>query len=166
MAKLEIGAGPVRKEGFMHHDIRPLEGIDIVCDAKAFPEKWHNYFDEVHASNIIEHFSRFEYGKVLDEWIRLIKVGGTITLIAPDMREISRQLTMSLIDIEWFSYLTYGGQDYEYNYHHLAFDVDRISSELLKRNMAITKFVHGKRFEMVEKKPYCPMFVVQAIKLN
>lgn len=167
MKKLEIGAGTIRKNGFMHHDIRELEGIDIVCDARKFPDTYKGYFDEVHASNIIEHFNRFEIEKVLTEWCSLVKVGGYITIIAPDVREISRQLVEGYIDIPFFSYLIYGGQDYDFNKHFYGFDLEYISQLLIKRNFGITLLKPGKKFECVEKgKKYCPMLTVTGVRLR
>lgn len=65
--KLEIGAGDKPRPGYVHHDIRPLEGIDVVCDARAFPASEKGKYDEIYAANILEHFNRFEVRKVLRE---------------------------------------------------------------------------------------------------
>lgn len=61
--KLEIGAGTKPMAGYIHHDIRPLDDIEVICDARAFPAEHKGRYCEVYAANIIEHFNRFEVKK-------------------------------------------------------------------------------------------------------
>ena len=159
--RLEIGAGTIRKEGFMHHDIRELPGIDVVCDARKFPQELKGTFHEVHASNIIEHFNRFEVFKVLKEWYELLAPGGVITIITPDIEEITRQLHLKMIDIAWFNYLCYGSNEYEFNKHYYAFDTEHLAQSLEKLGAEIVQKKPGRKFEEKAGVKYCPMITVK-----
>jgi predicted SAM-dependent methyltransferase len=86
--KLEIGAGSNPQPGFVHHDVRELPDIDVICDARSFPAEHKGIYSEVYASNILEHFNRFEVEKVFAEWVSLLKPGGTMKIIVPDIQEI------------------------------------------------------------------------------
>lgn len=65
-------------------DIDKSVDPDICCDARQIPLEDCSV-DAVHTSHILEHFS-FKWTKnVLKEWIRLIKIGGDITIIVPNL---------------------------------------------------------------------------------
>jgi ribonuclease HII len=88
MLKLEIGAGTKPQPGYVHHDIRQLDDIEIVCDARSFPDDEKNKYDEVYASNILEHFSRFEIDSILKEWIREKGITESLTIVDGDAKYI------------------------------------------------------------------------------
>lgn len=165
MKKLNIGSGLKRKEGFLSHDIRPLEGIDIVCDAKKFPDELYGTFDEIFASHVLEHFNRFEIKSVLQEWSKLLKKDGIIDIVVPDVREISRQLVEGYIDIGFFSYLMFGGNDYEFNIHKFGFDLDYLEDILLSMNFHIFERIDSVKYEQRKKDIYCPMIRIRAKKI-
>ncbi len=164
--KLEIGAGEKATAGYIHHDGRPLEGIDIVCDARAFPVDHKNRYDEVLASNIIEHFNRFEIPIVLRHWVELLKMGGRMKIITPDMEEITRQYVDKIISHEQFVYLCYGGNDYEFNKHYYAFSPVHIVKVFFQAGMYTESCVPGKRWVEKRDKFYCPMIVATGIRFR
>jgi predicted SAM-dependent methyltransferase/glycosyltransferase involved in cell wall biosynthesis len=163
--KLEIGAGSKPRPGYLHHDIRPLEDIEIICDAKKFPDHLYETFDEVYSSNVLEHFNRFEVNKVLKEWTKLVRPGGLIEIIVPDLREISRQFTEGYIDFDFFNYLNFGGNDYEYNVHKFGFDVDVLEKMLKALHFEVISSQPGVRWEDRKIDRYCPMARIKAKKL-
>lgn len=163
MIKLEIGAGENQQDGYLHHDIRPLDGIDIVCDARSFPDEEKNKYDEVYASNILEHFNRFEVEDVLREWGSLVKEGGELKIIVPDIREIMRQYVYSMITHEQMVYLVYGGNDYEFNKHYYGFDVESLKSLFEKVGFRVAKIQPGIPFEKRDKF-YCPMIIMTGVR--
>lgn len=93
MRRLNIGAGgdirPV-SEGWMNADIRSLPGIDVICDARDLPFT-DGAFDEVLARDLIEHIPPAETRKALEEWTRVLRPGGTLSLRFPDLRKIVRR---------------------------------------------------------------------------
>lgn len=164
--KLDIGSGSKPRSGYMRHDIRPLEGIDIVCDAKKFPEEYYDSFDEVFASNVLEHFNRFEVKHVLKEWTKLVRKGGIIDIVVPDVREICRQFVDEKIDIGFFSYVMFGGNDYEFNIHKYGFDIALLQEWLQELGFEIIKSTSGPRWEDRKQDRYCPMVRIVAKKTS
>ena len=164
--KLEIGAGEKPQPGYVHHDGRPLEGIDIVCDAREFPPEHKGKYDEVYASNIIEHFNRFDMPKVLRHWVELLKIGGRIKIITPDMEEITRQYVHRQITHEQFVYLCYGGNDYEFNKHYYCFSPNHMVQVFANAGLHTESCKAGKTW--VEKMDtfYCPMIVATGIRFR
>lgn len=168
MLKLELGGGdnPTKpRPEWINCDIRQLDCVDWVGDVTDLP--WQNEsIDELFAAHLIEHFGRFEYGKVLDEWIRVLKSGGKLELHTPDMAELAKQYVNGEITTEWFSYICYGGQDYRYNFHKVAWDYTRLASELKKRKMTNVSREPVKTFREANGKPYCPILVIKAKKFG
>ena len=164
--KLEIGAGSKPRPGYIHHDIRPLDDIEIVCDAKKFPEEIYEQFDEVFASHILEHFNRFEVKNVLKEWSKLVRVGGIIDIVVPDVREMCQQLVEGHIDLEFFNYLMFGGNDYEYNVHKYGFDAALLGDMLAQLGFEIISSKSGPKWEERKRDRYCPMVRLVAKKVR
>lgn len=82
---LEIGCGDNKQfEGSRGLDIDPLKCIDVVSDAQKLPFE-DNYLGMVYSSHAIEHFSHREVKDVLEEWTRVLKIGGNFELICPDL---------------------------------------------------------------------------------
>lgn len=155
--KLEIGAGSNPQEGYIHHDVRDMAGIDIICDARKFPSEHKDKYSEVYASNILEHFNRFEIDAVFKEWASLLHLGGVMKIIVPDIREISSQFVNGHIDHAFFVYLCYGGNDYEYNRHYYGFDETSLRVLFERHKLKIIKSSPGIPWEKRKTDRYCPM---------
>lgn len=82
--KLEIGCGKKPREGYSTCDIRDLPAVDYVCNADDLPFE-DNSVEEVYSRHVAEHFTLKEFLKVLEEWNRVLKVGGTIYIICPNL---------------------------------------------------------------------------------
>ena len=82
--KLEIGCGKRPRSGYLTCDIRPLPGVDFVCSADKLPFD-DETVDEVYSRHVVEHFSLKEFLKVLEEWNRVLKIGGKIYIICPNL---------------------------------------------------------------------------------
>lgn len=81
---LEIGCGKRPRKGYKTCDIRNLPGVDIVCSAHKLPFN-DNTVDEIYSRHVVEHFKFKEFLKVLYEWNRVLKSGGSIYIICPEM---------------------------------------------------------------------------------
>ena len=56
--RLDLGAGPNKREGFTTVDIKPFPGVDVVLDIAKDPWPWpDNSVDEVMASHVLEHLT-------------------------------------------------------------------------------------------------------------
>ena len=89
--KLEIGGGKKPRAGYLTCDIRDLPHIDYVCAADALPFE-DNTVDEVYSRHVVEHFTLKELLKVLEEWNRVLKIGGEIYIICPNLLWHLRQV--------------------------------------------------------------------------
>ena len=127
--KLNIGAGSVRIPGFIP--------IDRQFGTEAFPlpssVEWEgvqhdindNSVAEIRASHVLEHFSFVEVPKVLTEWVRVLKPGGTIKIAVPDFKKITGMLDDPL----WSRYLM-GGQTDENDFHKSLFTEDALEEQM------------------------------------
>ena len=81
---LDIGAGEVRRKGFVTLDKRKLEGIDIVHDLEKFP---YPIEDEecltIVASHVIEHIKPWLMIDFMDELWRIMKIDGQLAASMP-----------------------------------------------------------------------------------
>ena len=89
--KLEVGAGKKPRPGFLTCDIRNLPNVDICCPANKIPLE-DNSVSEVYSRHIIEHFSFHEFLDVLVEWNRVLKAGGELYIICPNLLWHLRQI--------------------------------------------------------------------------
>lgn len=139
---LEIGCGG--KKVFPNSvglDIRPIEGVDVVADARRLPFD-DNYFDHVYSSHVIEHFSHQEVKDVLIEWIRVLKDGGIFELRCPDLR--LRALIFALNPKKQDIINIYGEQDYPENQHRCGFSYGLLKKILLESGIIkITRINDG-----------------------
>jgi ubiquinone/menaquinone biosynthesis C-methylase UbiE len=65
-------------------DIRPLRGVDIVCDFSEYPLKLDSEkFDAVIMDNSLEHIDYSKFADLINEIWRIMKYGATFTIIVP-----------------------------------------------------------------------------------
>lgn len=84
---IEFGCGnnPTR-EGYLTCDIRNIEGVDFVCPAWKIDEHVKpNTVDAIWSRHFFEHLT-FSQGKVvLDKWFSILKPGGTMSMMLPNL---------------------------------------------------------------------------------
>ena len=91
---LEFGCGEnPTKEGFKTCDIRNLPGVDYACPAWKITEHVEpNTVDEIWSRHFFEHLT-FAQGKVvLDQWYNILKPGGIMGMMLPNLDFHLRQL--------------------------------------------------------------------------
>lgn len=125
---LNVGAGertydfyPTKNYECTNVDARQLEGIDEVCDVTKLPFE-DETFEYILASDIIEHFPVVKTLDVLAEWTRVLKPGGMIEFRLPNLAVIAKQYFSGGGNAKHVSWLLYGGQEYEGNFHYVCFD--------------------------------------------
>lgn len=130
--KLHLGCGPRYIPGFIHVDALSAPHVDIVGPVERLP------MDDasatlIYASHVLEHFGRFEYRAVLEEWFRVLKPGGTLRLSVPDFAACAEIYYESgLVDgLSGLVGLIVGGQRDNYDYHKMIFDEAFLRRELL-----------------------------------
>lgn len=88
--KLRLNIGCDRQEiaGFVGVDFNPEVDPDILADADDLHMIADNSVYEIYASQVLEHLP---YGnKALEEWLRVLKPGGMLTVIVPDLYGVYR----------------------------------------------------------------------------
>ncbi len=123
---LEIGCGDKKDHAdSIGLDIRMTDKVDLVADARKLPFI-DGCFDLVYTSHTIEHLSHREVRTIITDWIRVLRIGGTLEIRCPDLR--ARALLFfirpSWDDVENI----YGSQDYPENLHKSGY-----SYSLLRR---------------------------------
>ncbi len=101
-------------------DIREDVHPDVICDiGKTIPVP-DETFDIVFSSHTLEHFSWRSVDKVIKEWQRILKVGGELRLVVPNMRHIAQRLLDDTI-VPTDMWVGWGEQDYAKNFHAIGF---------------------------------------------
>jgi len=92
---LNLGCGRVRVkiDGYkvIGVDINPDVNPDVVADARSLPYDKES-IDLIYASHLLEHFRRSELYGVLKHWRSLLKPGGVLYVIVPDLEQAAIDL--------------------------------------------------------------------------
>jgi len=149
LRKLELGSGEYPKPGYEHLDFRPgLPHLDYVHDLREPLPFAADTFDEILADNVLEHFPWINSLSILGDWVRVLKPGGLMRVVVPDLAHIIQGYIKGTgtsaisphrtVDAEnglgeWSSKACsvikiFGGQDHAGNFHYAAFDSDLITT--------------------------------------
>ena len=131
---LHIGCGPnVLPKPFENLDIRELEGVDHISDV--YPLTFEdNTFDLIYCSHVLEHIERDRTQLILNEWVRVLKPGGTLRISVPSFESLSKiyQKNGKLVSVIG---PLMGGQTYVQNFHYNAFDTKSLTEYLNKAGL-------------------------------
>jgi predicted SAM-dependent methyltransferase len=89
--RLHLGSGGHRLEGWINLDIEPA-GADVAADcSRALP-----FADAsaafIHCEDLIEHLDREGGARLLAECFRVLRPGGTLRLLTPDLERLVRRV--------------------------------------------------------------------------
>lgn len=84
--KLNIGCGGRKIPGFTGVDAVERPAAEIIARADKIPLR-DGSVDEIMAIHLFEHFYRWECDDVINEWKRLLKPGGVLSLELPNVRK-------------------------------------------------------------------------------
>jgi glycosyltransferase involved in cell wall biosynthesis/predicted SAM-dependent methyltransferase len=118
--KLDIGVGKAPYPGFTHVDIQHLDHVEIVAPADNIPLD-DGSVDEIRASHLIEHFDLDGARSLLGEWERLLRPGGVLHIICPDIARVCRQLASGEVDYDLAIKWIYGGHLDQYDCHNWGY---------------------------------------------
>lgn len=130
--RLNVGAGHIPVDGYLNVDFRPLPGIDVVADIKELPFE-PGELTEIFSSHVLEHFPLEELRRtILPSWISLLKDGGTLVTIVPDIQSMVDEVAAGRMPFDQFIGVVYGGQEYEGDFHFAGYSQDSLT-ELLEQ---------------------------------
>jgi SAM-dependent methyltransferase len=81
-------------------DIDPKVKPDVVCDARQMSKLPAGMYDAVYCSHNLEHYFRHEVPKVLAGFSHVLKDGGFVHIVVPDMEDLMRQVAERRLDID------------------------------------------------------------------
>lgn len=118
--KLVIGAGERQTEGWTHHDVKEMPGIDIVCDIHDL----HSFVsdetcEEIAMTHVLEHFPRVETAPLLKMINGFLVPDGKLYIEVPNI-EYHADMIKNGAD-EKAEYYMFGGQLDEYDFHKTGF---------------------------------------------
>lgn len=143
--KINLGCGLICYPDYINIDMRELDGVDIVAKVDNLPFD-KNSIDEIYNAHLIEHFSQYQFEKnILPYWYNLLKTGGTLKIIFPDIENMMKQYFDKKINWHTLREVTYGSQDYEGNYHYNMFTFDSLRFLLEKAGFKEVKLIDQAR---------------------
>lgn len=93
---LNIGCGARFNRDWINIDIHPIDESVISIDILNGMPFDNNYFDVVYHSHVFEHIKKSKVQGFLDECIRIIKPGGVMRVVVPDLEKIVKAYLVCL----------------------------------------------------------------------
>jgi len=131
---VDIGCGPLdRSEQFPGYDlvrvdIRDDVNPDYRCDVRLLPFD-NESFDLVFSSHVLEHLGRSEWEEVLKEWLRILKPGGEVFLVLPNIEWAIKNFKSDVVSNDVLNVL-YGAQSNPYDFHYNGLWPKRVAQAL------------------------------------
>ncbi len=89
--KLHLGCGTKKLDGWVNIDAVSMCQPDLVHDISRHLPYEDQQADEVLAEDLLEHFDKYIRFMVFAEWVRVLRIGGKITLQVPHFPKILRR---------------------------------------------------------------------------
>ena len=93
---------PIQYETFEHLllDIDPTGDPDVLCDSRELTKLNGEQFDMIYCSHNLEHYYEHDVRLVLTGFMHVLKSGGGIHLIVPDMQTVFQTIIEKKLDID------------------------------------------------------------------
>lgn len=119
--KLHLGCGKRYIPGFVHVDAIDYPHVDHVTTIDNLSFIPDRSVDLIYNCHVLEHFKRRDVGRVLNEWARVLKPGGTLRISVPDFAKLC-EVYQRYGKLDLVVGALFGRQDYLYNIHYNVFD--------------------------------------------
>lgn len=126
--KIDIGSGGAGLDGYIGIDpFAPGAELRAMMWELPFAD---NSVDRIYSSHALEHISKHDIARTLREWKRVLKPGGELELLVPDLEWcvrhwLSRQTT------GWEMDIIFGHQAHEGEYHKTGFTKKIVTKYLI-----------------------------------
>lgn len=128
---LDVGAGDVVTPGVVRVDpFYPETDVKAMMWDIPFPD---GSVDMIHSNNSLEHVAKADVIPTLREWHRLLKDGGTLILVVPDL-EWACKFWLECQATEWSMDIIYGNQNHEGEFHKTGFSKQILWDYLVTAN--------------------------------
>lgn len=129
---IHLGCGDVVAPGYINVDLKSATHVHFVHDVTNLPFFKDNSADLVYACHVMEHFPFEQIKRILWEWRRVLKIGGTLRLSVPDFDKLLVIYRRSNNEVESIRQPLMGAED-GYFSHLLIFNLHFIK-KLLEEN--------------------------------
>lgn len=114
--KLNLGCDDDGIEGYLGVDklLMPNSAAGIQADVMALPFA-DDSIDEIWASHLLEHLEWDQ--KPFEEWFRVLKPGGEVTVAFPDVFEVMLRMYEGRVTTYWWNCAIFGGHKFRPEMH-------------------------------------------------
>jgi predicted SAM-dependent methyltransferase len=138
--RLNLGCGYDLREGFLNVDIHAFHKPDLIANVAQLGMLPSGRYEEIIAQDVLEHLPRTSTVPVLQEWSRLLAVGGVIHLRVPSVIDLAELMKapehQSIEQQELFVQCLFGTQAYTEDTHYTTF-----TEPLLRHYLALADLV-------------------------
>lgn len=119
--RLNLGCGHLPLDGYVNVDMRKIDGVDVVAPIDSLPFE-PGTVSEIFSAHTLEHFPQEQLTRtLLPYWRSLLRPGGTFRAVTPDFGSMAVGFASKEISFDDFRLATYGGQEYEGDFHQTGF---------------------------------------------
>ena len=119
--KLHLGCGKRHIPGFVHIDAVEYPHVDHVATIDNLGFLPDDSVELIYNCHVLEHFRRNDVARVLREWRRVLRPGGTLRVSVPDFAKLC-EVYQRTGELGLVIGPIFGRQDYLYNIHYNVFD--------------------------------------------
>lgn len=150
--KLVIGAGNRRLDGYQHHDVQELEGLDYVCDFWDLPKHIKaGSCEEIQMTHVLEHFPMAKTIDVLKLVHKLLKRGGKLYIEVPNFYWHAQEILVNPRNRQIVEY-AFGGQKNEWDFHYNGFTPEILWQDLAKAGFEVGMLTPNSSIEVWSEK--------------
>jgi predicted SAM-dependent methyltransferase len=156
--RLNVGCGYDKRAGYLNVDLQPKHEPDMVADATHLPELPSDYFEEILAQDVLEHFERSRTEPALAEWSRLLAPEGILELRVPSLLGMFEMLATphyrGFDGAQQIVHLMYGTQAYTGDFHLTGFTPALLHGYLRNAGLLVchAQVMHGWLFDVRARK--------------
>lgn len=121
--KINLGCGFDKRAGYLNVDFQEFHKPDLVADVRNLFMLPSDTYEEILAQDVLEHLPRIDIESTLEEWYRLLRVGGVLKLRIPNLIGLLHLLEDKRYagDQEDLIKCLFGTQAYNGDYHLSGF---------------------------------------------